>query len=388
MMRILPVIIVSALVGALVGGAVAYVEVATDPIATGLPGDKPSAVLALPTDASVPRAQVDQAEFNFGTMQEGRRRSHTFTFKNVGAAPLTLRVGKPTCKCTVGQVTDRPIPPGESGTVTLEWTALTGSGPFRQSAPVYTNDPLNSTIELVIHGDVTEAEGIEPREFAFDTVPVGESKSASVFVMAMLQDNLVVSGPQFSDPLLRDKFDVTITPVAQEDLPNPKAKAGVVITATAKAGLPVGRFNQWLAVKTNLEDGEHLEIPVSGRVVGDISVRGLGWNEEQGVLLMGNVKSSEGKQETLNLMVRGAEAGTVKFEVKSSDPPELSVAVGEPKKLKDDLFSVPLKVEVPAGTRPMVRTDTAQGEAGRIVLSTTHPKVKELVLSVRFSVER
>jgi hypothetical protein len=387
-MRILSVVIVSALVGTLVGGAVAYVQVSSDPNATGLPGEKPSKVLALPTDASVPRVQVDQADFNFGTMQQGRRKSHTFVFKNLGAAPLKLRVGKPTCKCTVGSVTERPIPPGESGTVTLEWTAITGSGPFRQSAPVYTNDPLNSTIELVIHGEVTDAEGIEPRELAFDTVPVGESKSASVFVMAMLQDNLVVTDPQLSDPMLRDKFEVKIIPVAQADLPNPKAKSGVVVTVTTKPGLPVGRFNQWLAVKTNLEDGDHLEIPVSGRVAGDISVRGLGWNEEQAVLMMGSVKSSEGKRETLNLMVRGAEAGGVKFDVASCDPPELSVTIGEPKKLKEGLFSVPLKVEVPVGTRSMVRTDTAQGEAGRIVLYTSHPKIKELVLSVRFSVER
>ncbi len=387
-MRILSVMIVAALAGTLVGGAVAYVQVSSDPIATGLPGEMPTKALALPTDDSVPRAQVDEPDFNFGTMQQGRRKSHTFVFKNLGLAPLKLRVGKPTCKCTVGSVTERPIPPGESGTVTLEWTALTGSGPFRQSAPVYTNDPLNSTIELVIQGEVTDAEGIEPRELAFDTVPVGEPKSASVFVMAMLQDDLVVTDPQLSDPMLRDKFDVQIVPVAQADLPNPKAKSGVVVTVTTKPGLPVGRFNQWLAVKTNLEDGDHLEIPVTGRVVGDISVRGLGWNDEQGVLLLGSVKSSEGKRETLNLMVRGAGAGAVKFEVASCDPPELSVTVGEPKKLKDDLFSVPLKVEVPVGTRPMVRTDTAQGEAGRIVLNTTHPKVKELVLGVRFSVER
>src|SRR3990170_2534374 len=199
MMRIFSVVIVSALVGTLVGGAVAYVRVSTDPNAIGLPGEKPKNALALPTDASSPRVQVDVPDFNFGTMQQGRRRSHTFVFKNVGAAPLTLRVGKPTCKCTVGSVTEGPIPAGGSGTVTLEWTALTGSGPFRQSAPVYTNDPLNSTIELVIHGEVTEAEGIEPRELAFDAVPVGESKSASVFVMAMLQDNLVVTDPQLSD---------------------------------------------------------------------------------------------------------------------------------------------------------------------------------------------
>ena len=387
-MRILSVIIVSALAGTIVGATMAYVQIASDPIAMGMPGEKPVKTLALPTDAAVPRVQVDEPNFNFGTMQQGRRKSHTFAFKNVGAAPLTLRVGQPTCKCTVGQVTERPIPPGETGIVTLEWTAITGSGPFRQSAPVMTNDPLNSSIQLVIEGEVTEAEGIEPRELAFDTVPVGESKSASVFVMAMLQDNLVVSEPRLSDPNLRDNFDVEITPVAPQDLPNPKAKSGVVVTVTAKPGLPVGRFQQWLAVKTNLEDGEHLEIPLSGRVVGDIGVKGLSWNEELGVLLMGSVKSSEGKREVLNLMIRGADAGAVKFAVASSDPPELSVTIGEPKKLKDELFSVPLIVEVPIGTRPMVRTDTAQGEAGRIVLSTTHPKVKEVVLSVRFSVER
>jgi hypothetical protein len=181
---------------------------------------------------------------------------------------------------------------------------------------------------------------------------------------------------------------VNVTPIAASDLPNPKAKAGVVVSLTAKPGLPIGRINQWLALKTNLADGEHLEIPVTGRVVGDISVTGLNWHEEQAVLLMGSIKSSEGKQETINLMVRGAEPEAVKIEVASTDPPELLATVGEPKKLKNGLFSVPLKVEIPIGTRPMIRTDTAQGEAGRIVLKTTHPKVKELVLGVRFMVER
>ena len=127
---------------------------------------------------------------------------------------------------------------------------------------------------------------------------------------------------------------------------------------------------------------------MSGRVVGDISVHGLGWNEEQAILMLGSVKSSEGKREKVNLVVRGADAEGVKFEVQSCDPPELKVTIGEPKKLREGLVHVPMEIEVPTGTRPMVRTDTAQGEAGRIVLKTTHPKVKELVLNVRFSVER
>src|SRR5262245_58357078 len=101
-MRILSVMIVAALVGILVGAAVAYVHVSMDPVATTLPGVKPTNVPTLPTDANTPRAEVDSANYDFGTMQQGRQKSHTFVFKNRGAAPLTLKVGKPTCKCTVG----------------------------------------------------------------------------------------------------------------------------------------------------------------------------------------------------------------------------------------------------------------------------------------------
>ena len=64
------------------------------------------------------------------------------------------------------------------------------------------------------------------------------------------------------------------------------------------------------------------------------------------------------------------------------------MTVGEPRKLKDTLVQVPLEIELPPGMRPMVRLDTAQGEPGHIVLSTTHPKIKELSLGVHFAVER
>ena len=81
-----------------------------------------------------------------------------------------------------------------------------------------------------------------------------------------------VTDPVLSDPNTRDKFDVKIEPVDTKDLPNKAAKKGVRITLTAKPGLPVGRFVEWLSVKTSLKDAESLEIPVVGQIVGDISV--------------------------------------------------------------------------------------------------------------------
>jgi hypothetical protein len=123
--------------------------------------------------------------------------------------------------------------------------------------------------------------------------------------------------------------------------------------------------------------------------VGDISVTGVsGWNPEESMLTIGSVKSSDGGQGKVFLSVRGPGAADVKFDVKSKEPEVLKVTLGEPKKLKDTLVQVPVTIEIPPGTRPMVHLDTAQGEAARIVFSTSHPKIKELSLSVRFAVER
>ena len=386
-MRILGIILAAAIVGTLVGGAVAYVEVRSDvdPV-NELPGELQVAARA--SNEALPKAEVVEPHFNFGTMQRGTTKSHEFEIRNAGVAPLKLRAGATTCKCTLSEVSEDAIAPGATTRVKVQWTAKSDNGPFRQTASIFTNDPLRPSLELSVDGEILSASGVEPPDLGFGKVAVGDSATAQVYVMSMLQDDLTVSAPELSDAATRDRFDVKIEPVDTKDLPNKSAKRGVRVTVTAKPGLPVGRFAQWLSVKTNLADAETLEIPVQGQIVGDISVHGTGWSEEQGALKIGSVKSSEGYKGKLNIVIRGEDADKVAFQLKSADPPELKVTVGEPRKLKDTLVQVPLEIELPPGMRPMVRLDTAQGEPGHIVLSTTHPKIKELALGVHFAVER
>jgi len=386
-MRILGIILVAAIVGGGVGAAVGYVEVRTDHDSLlEYPGE--AKISPSVANEPLPRLQVDDPVYKFDSMQRGTKKSHEFLIKNVGDAPLKVRAGTTSCKCTLSEVSEEPIPPGGSTKVKVEWTAKADSGPFTQTANILTNDPLHSTMELRVEGAIQSASGVEPPDLLFDKIPVGESRTAQAYVMAMLQDELTVSDPVLSDPNTRDKFDVKIEPVDQKDLPNKTAKKGVRISLTAKPGMPVGRFVEWLSLKTSLKDAETLEIPVIGQIVGDISVAGNTWNEEQGAVRLGSVKSSEGRKEKLSLMVRGEAAQSTTFKVESRDPEDLKVTIGDPRKLRDNLVQVPLEIEIPPGTRPMVHLDTAQGDRGKIVLSTTHPKVKELVIGVQFSVER
>ncbi|MCI0332128.1 MAG: DUF1573 domain-containing protein [Planctomycetes bacterium] len=387
-MRNLTVILIAALVGSAVGAALAYVEVRSDHDAVAeLAGENAVQPPAAQGETAA-RIEVVEPRFNFGKMERGRERSHEFVIRNVGTAPLKLRVGQTSCKCTLGEVTGDAIGPGESTHVRLEWSAQSDRGPFRQTAMLHTNDPRQPDVELTIEGEIVGATGVEPPDFMFDKLAVDESRSAEVYVMAMLQDELTVDSAELTDEHSRDKFDVRIEPVERDELPNKSARDGVRITLTAKPDLPVGRFNQFLTLNTNLKEGEKLHIPVIGSVVGDISVHGTGWLENEGVLVIGKVESSKGRKARVNLAVRGENAEDVTFEVGSVDPPELKVTIGEPMRLKATLVRVPVEIEVPPGTRSMARLATAQGEEAKIVLKTTHPKIKELSMGVRFAVER
>jgi hypothetical protein len=384
-MKIVTVIVFSAIVGTAVGAALAYVEVR--PGASALPVARSTESPPSPGPAD-PRVEVDGPHYDFGTMQRGTKKSHEFGFRNIGHGPLTLRVGNTSCKCTLGSVPDEPIPPGGSVNVKLEWTAKINAGPFRQTASVITNDPTQSRVELQVDGKVTEASGVSPADLIFDKITAGESKSAEVFVMSFTDEPLTVGEPVLSNQETRKYFDLRVEPVERSALPNPDAKQGVEISVTAKPGLPLGRFDQWLKLPTNIKDADTLEIPIIGRVLGNISIHGRLWNEDQGVLRLGTIKSDEGASTTLNIVIRGDEAATTTISVESCDPPELVARLGEPNHLSPTLVHLPLTVEIPRGTPPMAHLETQQSEAGKIVLKTTSTKAAEMVIHVRFDVER
>jgi hypothetical protein len=386
-MRILSIMLIAGVVGGAVGAALAYVEVRSDSASMAALSDETPTPPPEPK-GKAPRIVVDQPHFNFGTMERGREKSHEFVVHNKGDAPLRLRVGQTSCKCTLSEVDTEAIEPGASTTVKLEWSAKVEGGPFRQTAMIHTNDPRQPEVELQIDGEIVQSSNVEPPDFGFDKIEVGQTKTAQVYVMAMLQDDLIVNSAELTEEENRDKFDVKVEEVPKDQLPNKSAHDGVRVTVTVKPGLPIGRFYQYVTLDTNLKDGAKLHIPVTGRIVGDISMHGTNWREDEGVLVLGPVKGNTGRTARINLVVRGEEAQDVKFEVGSVDPIEMKVTIGEPKRISDALVHVPLDIGIPAGTRSMNRLGTAQGEEARVVIKTSHPEMKELAFGVRFAVER
>lgn len=388
-MKAIHVVIVGGILGAAIGSAVGYVSV-RPPVPVDL--DPSGAVAGPGVDTSAPRAMVDQPSYEFGVMQRGAKRRHEFLIRNEGSAALRLTPGRPSCKCTAFEVNVDIVPPGGEAKIGLEWVAKSLPGPFRQTAPLNTNDPLRPVIELSIEGSVIEPTALTPSSFVFGEVRAGEPATSSIIYYTTDDEEIELTASAPDHEEVAGKFDVRLEPVEKSELEDPNAVAGKRIVLTTTGELPVGQIMEWVRIKTNREgeegDVQELEVPVVGRVVGDITLHGGKWNDDAGVLNLGMVPSEEGASSRMLLSVKGQEAADTRFEVISTDPKELEVEIGETNRRRDDVYHTYMTVSIPKGTRPMIHLNTAQGDDGLIRLKTTHPNAPEVQVRVRFAVTK
>jgi hypothetical protein len=398
-MRFVLLAVVTAAVGVALGSAIANYKIGPadsidmfrsmrmSPGGQTAPATSPSAV----PGRGAPRFAADSMTFDFGEMQRGSTQSHEFMIRNIGTAPLEVRVSGSSCKCTVGDVDERPIAPGETVPVVLRWTAKTLAGPFRQTASLRTTDPLQPEVELSVEGTVVDVAGLEPQMWYLGRMRAGETQTASVTLMAYQQDELSVTKAEMVDESMAVWFDIAVVPLAKDELPDTSARAGVRIDVTNKTNIPLGELNAWVHVESNLppENGQSTwarEIGIAGRVVGDLSVRGTAYSEQLDAVSLGWVQGSQGAEAKLFISAKGEHAEVVDFEVVTVSSPLVQVETGETNKIRDGVTHTDLVVRVPAGSPPANHLGSDQGEAVTVLLKTNHPITPEMKFNVRFGV--
>lgn len=100
---------------------------------------------------------IDYGEVEFES--DGKR---VFKFKNVGTAPLIFKRISSSCGCTIPKKPEKPIEPGESGEIEVEYDTKR-VGIFMKAISVVSNSK-NSSIVLRIKGEVLEEEDEEEDE--------------------------------------------------------------------------------------------------------------------------------------------------------------------------------------------------------------------------------
>lgn len=389
-MRIAVLSIVAILLGASIGLSITWLEF-NGVNEHFLQHARSTAPTKAATEEALPIAVVEGGRvFNFGVLNADQTREKTFVIRNEGGKPLDVQWVAESCgKCIQGRekFSGATVPPGGSCEVVVTYSTKKPGPKFSESATISTNDPENSSLLLEIKGDVVKAVRLEPESLTLNSILGSESSTAKVKLIGYQSDKLELLKHEFNNPNANSQFEWTSRPLNASELAAIEhARAGLELQLLVKPGLPIGPISQNVTFKVQAENESTLELPITGSVVGDLSVIGRNIDPRETTYSLGLVKRDTGRSGELFVLVKGPYRDDVKLTVGEVDPPELKIAVGEPKS-EGKTVKYPITVSIPKGTPPMSRIGTSQGKAGRFVLQTTHPFSKELPILVRFEVE-
>lgn len=106
----------------------------------------------------VPVMSFTEKEFDFGTIKEGDKVEHVFTFTNTGDADLIIADAKGSCGCTVPVFKKEPIKPGETSTMKVTFDSTGKPGKQQKSVNITANTASGKEL-LTIKAEVTPKAG-------------------------------------------------------------------------------------------------------------------------------------------------------------------------------------------------------------------------------------
>jgi hypothetical protein len=242
---------------------------ADEPVATAAEADagSPDAVpaeapvqLAAATERGTPRIVVEEPIFDFGSMEVGTKREHSWVIRNEGDADLHITSVRPSCGCTNTQMADDIIPPGGYSTLSSVLDLPRQVGPVRKNIAIYSNDPQQGTVVVAFTGTATQAIIMDPQVLAFQGLERDAAVTQTVDIYAY-EDDL-----QFTLPQIRAEsgefFDASIETVEEG--------RRYRVHVTTKPPYSADYLRDRIYIWTDHEELQLLQLTVVGNVLNDI----------------------------------------------------------------------------------------------------------------------
>jgi len=105
------------------------------------------------TSQELPDVKFETDKFDFGTLQQGEKKTTIFKFTNTGNSDLIIQDAKGSCGCTVPDFPKEPVKPGNSGIIKVTFNSEGKSGIQNKSVTLITNC-IPSTKFLAIKANV------------------------------------------------------------------------------------------------------------------------------------------------------------------------------------------------------------------------------------------
>lgn len=340
------------------------------------------------------KASIEETEFDFGIKDVKEQGEHDFVIKNVGTATLTLEVNRTTCTCTGIDLSRKSVPPGETCVATVHYDAERAiTGPYHQGGTIVTNDPAHREIYLGIKGLFTSPIVTEPSSALFPTLRGSETQTVTLRIFGYEKSALDILSAEWDD---KEHFDFSFQKSEldeKEKEDSMKKNAGSVFEAkvTVRPGLPVGTFQERIFMRTNYPSHPNLELMVHGQIAASgISVTGMGFIKDTGVLLLGTVNRGQKLTRDVSIQITGSTAAQSNLQVKEVRPEFLKTSLTQPKDAGSETSRrrfYTLTLEVPANAPVCNYMKADEQSAAMVTLETGLPETPVIKIPVQFAVE-
>jgi len=211
---------------------------------------------------AVPRLVSPEPVHHFGTVDNREGLEHRFALKNEGDAPLVIDQVKPSCGCTLAELSHTTIPAGGEAELVAKLDLSRRRGEQKLSIRIDSNDPEHPQYWLYLKGYAESDLRVEPDKIYFGVLKEGERprervelelRGGDTFTLTSVESSSTNFAVEVKKPLLLKRgrrYRLVISPV----------------------GLTPGAFNGNIRVRTDHEEYPVVDIPVSATVLDHLMV--------------------------------------------------------------------------------------------------------------------
>jgi hypothetical protein len=227
-------------------------------------------------EETVPDIQFDKRIHDFGAVLQDEKVDIIYKIYNKGQDYLVIDKVRTTCGCTAALLSSKLIAPGEEGEIKATYDSKGTMGDVMKAIHVYSNDPDEGKVQLVIQGHVTSFISVRPRYVNFDEKMRGKSYTKKLKVAPL--------GPNDNFKVL--KTETTLKSITTKFYPVDQTNE-YIVELTLKPDARVGALDETLTIHTNIEKKSSYTVDIKGTVISAVKLapRHLVFNLTNGEVL-------------------------------------------------------------------------------------------------------
>lgn len=299
--------------------------------------------------AAMAKIELQTDKYDMGLIENDRIAvQHTKIF-NRGDAPLKIARVTTSCGCTTGEMESTLVAPGGESDLIIRVDPAKIPGFFAEKVlTLHTNDPTNPapTVHVVSHVK-PEAE-FNPEILDVGRFPLGEEKTIATTLRQIQEPPLEVIGAALGRDLPYIEITSELLPEADWTVPG---KREYKIAAHFTPEAPVGLYDEWIWVNTNVVRYRNLPVKLKAEILGPykvspraVAVRGVEPGQpSEGVLLITSDKP-------LKILEVSNTNSAIKVTHRETDTPnavafDLDVPARTPSRALRDTWTIAVEVD-------------------------------------------